>query len=72
MDACDVSQDGSIGVVDVQRTIDQALGASQRTVDLDGDGAVTLADIQIVSNDVLGKGCAVGGVTLFAKRISNR
>jgi hypothetical protein len=73
MDACDVSQDGSIGVVDVQRTIDQALGASQRTVDLDGDGAVTLADIQIVSNDVLGKGCAVGGVTLsIARRISNR
>ena len=44
-------------MTDVQRLINQALGALPAANDLNGDGAVNVVDVQIVINAVLGLGC---------------
>jgi hypothetical protein len=54
---CDVNQDGTITVADVQQIVNQALGVLTATADLNDDGAVNVADIQIVINAVLGLAC---------------
>jgi len=54
---CDINQDKSINVGDVQRAIDEALGALPANNDLNGDGAVNVVDIQIEINASLGLGC---------------
>jgi uncharacterized repeat protein (TIGR01451 family) len=55
---CDINQDGSTNVVDVQDMVDEALGLKAATNDLDGDGVVNVLDVQIVINASLGLGCA--------------
>jgi len=55
---CDLKQNGSIGVANVQLMISQALGAIAAVNDLDGDGAVNVVDVQIESKAALGSGCA--------------
>jgi hypothetical protein len=54
---CDVNQDGSTKVSDVQETIDQALGMAAPGDDLNGDGVINVLDVQIVVDAVLGLGC---------------
>lgn len=56
--ACDIDGDGATDVADVQRIINEALGAAPAADDLNGDGSVTVADVQIVINAALGLGCA--------------
>ena len=60
---CDVNQDGSTSVVDVQRMINEALGVTLASNDLNGDGAVTVADVQIVINAALGLGCTASSAS---------
>ena len=55
---CDVDQSGATNVGDVQRMVDEALGARAATNDLNGDGAVDVVDIEIDANAVLVLGCA--------------
>jgi hypothetical protein len=55
---CDINQDGPTNVVDVQRMIDEVLQAIPAVNDLDGDGEVTAADVQIVMRAALGLGCS--------------
>jgi sugar lactone lactonase YvrE len=55
---CDVTQDLSPGIADVQAIISEALGMTAATDDQNKDGVVNAADIQIVINAVLGLGCA--------------
>jgi len=55
---CDVNQDGSTSVADVQLVINEALGVSPATQDLNGDGLVNVVDVQIVINAALGLGCS--------------
>jgi hypothetical protein len=55
---CDVIQDGTISVMDVQTMVDEALGFAPPVNDLRHDGAVDVADVQLVMNAVLGLGCA--------------
>jgi hypothetical protein len=57
---CDIDQDGSTNVVDVQRIINEALGVTPASHDLNGDGVVTVADVQLVINAALGVGCMAG------------
>ena len=54
---CDVNQDGTTNVADVQLIINQALGVIPAVNDLNGDGVVNVADVQIVINAALGLGC---------------
>jgi hypothetical protein len=55
---CDVKQNGSLTVADVQLIVNQALGTSPAVNDLNGDGAVDVADLQIEINAALGGGCS--------------
>ena len=55
---CDVSLEGNTNVADVQKIIDEALGAASAANDLNQDGVVNVADVQIVINAALGLGCA--------------
>ena len=56
---CDVNADGNFSVLDVQMTIDEALGVLAPVHDPNGDGVVNVADVQLVINAVLGRGCPV-------------
>jgi hypothetical protein len=53
-----VNQDGQTSVLDVQRMVNEALGKISAGNDLNGDGKVNVADIQIVIAAVLGLGCS--------------
>jgi hypothetical protein len=55
---CDVNQDGTTNVADVQKVINEALGVTAAVNDLNGDGNVNVADVQIVINAALGLGCS--------------
>jgi uncharacterized repeat protein (TIGR01451 family) len=55
---CDLKQNGSINVSDVQLIINEALGVSPAVNDLNGDGVVNVVDVQIEINAALGLGCA--------------
>src|SRR5437870_3525825 len=57
---CDLNQDGSINVVDVQMAINQALGQSSCTSDLDHNGACDVVDVQRIIRAALGMGCNSG------------
>ncbi len=55
--ACDVNQDSTTTVADIQQIIHQALGVSTPASDLNSDGTVNALDVQIVIDAVLGQGC---------------
>lgn len=54
----DVTLDGQLNVLDVQKTINEALGQLQATAeaDLDGNAAVNVTDVQNMINSALGTG----------------
>jgi hypothetical protein len=54
---CDLQKNGDIGAPDVQLLINQALGLSEVSQDLNGDGMVNVVDVQIEANVVLGGSC---------------
>ncbi len=54
---CDVKETGVTTVVDIQQMINEAMGAATPVNDQNGDGAVNVVDLQVVTNSVLGKGC---------------
>jgi hypothetical protein len=55
---CDLTQNGSTKAPDVRALVNQALGVTAALNDLTGVGAVSVADVQIEINAVLGLGCA--------------
>lgn len=55
---CDVDNQGTVNVADVQYEIDEALGLEPALNDLNGDGVVNILDVQIVVNAALGLGCS--------------
>lgn len=57
---CDLSFDGSVDVVDVQRLVLVILGSlpSAGTEDVNGDSSVNVADVQRLVNTVLGGSCS--------------
>lgn len=57
--ACNVTGDAVVGVADVQAIINQALGVSPPTYDLNQDGVVNVADVQPVIDAAMGKGCTL-------------
>ena len=56
---CDVKQVGSFTVVDLQSMISQALGITPASNDLNGDGSVSIADVQLVANAVITGSCVI-------------
>lgn len=55
---CDVNTDGSVNVIDVQLSINQALQpTSCSTGDVDRNGTCNVIDVQLVVNSSLGSGC---------------
>ena len=64
---CDLNQDGTTNLSDVQQIINEALGVAPAVNDLSQDGVVNVVDVQIVINAVLGLGCtARSGSVLVA------
>ena len=57
---CDLNQDGVVNVVDVQLTINQALGLSACTLNLDNTGTCDAADVQRIVTAALGGACVSG------------
>jgi hypothetical protein len=45
-------------VTDVQAIINQALGVTAASNDLNGDGKVNVVDLQIVTNAAMGQSCS--------------
>ena len=60
---CDVNQDGVTTVADVQKEVNQALGASAAANDLTGNGSVDVVDVQIAIDAVLLSYCAADGTS---------
>jgi uncharacterized repeat protein (TIGR01451 family) len=56
---CAFTNDGSAGVADLQKVINEALGAQEAVDDLNSDGVVNAVDVQIVINAVIGLGCTL-------------
>ncbi len=57
---CDVNQDNTVNVTDVQRLINEGLGKAAAADDLNQDGKINVQDAQIVSNAALNYGCLYG------------
>ncbi len=63
---CDVNQDGSTNIADVQMAIGGALGAGRAALDLNNDGTVNITDVQIALDAVVGRGCAAHGAATYS------
>ena len=58
---CDLNGDSSVNVVDVQLSINQALGiAACGTADVSQDGTCNVINVQRLVNAALGLGCQMG------------
>jgi hypothetical protein len=58
MSPCDVNQDGTLNVSDVQMIVDQALGIMSAANAMNHGGVTNVVEVQIVTNAVLGKTCS--------------
>ena len=56
---CDVNNDKTVNLLDVQTMIGEGLGTSPPVNDVNSDGVVNVVDLQIVINAALNKGCTV-------------
>jgi len=54
---CDINKDGVVNIADVQLMVDEALGTSACTTNLDGSGTCDIADVQRVITAALGGAC---------------
>jgi Cohesin domain len=54
---CDLNQDGSTNIADVQLMLNETLGMISAVHDLNHDGMVNVADVQKLINAALGQGC---------------
>jgi len=55
--ACDLSRDGAVNVVDVQLAINMTLGLVSCTANINGSGVCNISTVQRVINAVLGQAC---------------
>ncbi len=58
--ACDLNQDGTVDLVDVQLAISMALGTAPCNANVAGSGVCNVVVVQRVTNAVLGMGCLTG------------
>jgi hypothetical protein len=57
INACDLNNDGTVNVVDVQLAIDMTLGTLPCTTNIDGAGLCNVVVVQRIVNAALGQGC---------------
>jgi hypothetical protein len=50
---CNITQDQTPSVADVQREINEAIGAFTPTNDMNADGSVNVVDVEIIMNAIL-------------------
>ena len=55
---CTITNDAVAGIADIQHMINEALGASSPSDDMNFDGVVNLIDAQIVANAAMNLGCS--------------
>ncbi|OGR82887.1 MAG: hypothetical protein A3J74_10475 [Elusimicrobia bacterium RIFCSPHIGHO2_02_FULL_57_9] len=55
--ACDANKDAAANVVDVQLSVNQALGVASCTADINGDALCNVIDVQRIVNAALGGAC---------------
>ena len=55
--ACDLNQDGTTNIVDVQGMVNQAIGVTPCSADINKDGACNIIDVQRIVNAALGGAC---------------
>jgi hypothetical protein len=55
---CDVDQDGTTTVSDIQLITNEVIGLAPVVNDLNHDGLINVVDVQITINAVLGHGCS--------------
>jgi hypothetical protein len=55
--ACDINGDSAVNALDVQLTVNQALGIGQCSADINRDSLCNVVDVQRVANNVLGGPC---------------
>jgi hypothetical protein len=58
--ACDLNNDGSVTVVDVQLAVNMIMGVTQCTATVNGSGVCNVSVLQKVANAALGSNCATG------------
>lgn len=56
---CDVNGDGVFTIADVQRVLNEAMGAAKAADDLNADGHVNVTDLQIAINALMGLSCTL-------------
>jgi len=56
---CSLTQDGTPGIADIQKVVNEALGLTPSVDDLNLDGAVNAVDLQIVIAAAMGQGCSL-------------
>lgn len=61
--ACDLSQDGTVNVVDVQLMVNMSLGTLPCSACINGYGVCTVVTVQRVINSSLGQACVTDPVT---------
>ena len=71
LSACDVNQDGSTNVADIQFIVKEALGEGPANGDLNNDGVSNVADVQIVIDAVMERGCAADGAIAYTLTVVN-
>ena len=57
LSACDTNRGGTTSVADVQKVVNESLGAGSAVNDLNQDGKVDVVDSQIVIHAVLSGAC---------------
>jgi len=58
--ACDLNADGTVNVIDVQISVNMALGTTPCTANIDGTGVCNVVVVQRVINAALGGTCVTG------------
>jgi hypothetical protein len=71
LSACDVNQDGSTNVADIQFIVKEALGEGPANGDLNNDGVGNVADVEIVIDAVMERGCAADGAIAYTLTVVN-
>jgi len=56
---CDLQDAGSVDITDAQLILNQALGTTHASNDLNGDNKVNVVDMQVVVNAAMGSSCTV-------------
>ena len=70
LNACDLSADGSVNVLDVSRAVSMTLGLSPCTANINGPTVCNVVTVQRIVNATLGGACVVDAASLMPTGLS--